>query len=204
MTGSLANDHSALIRNTQQSIALALSLSVLGLAGGCNGYFSGGNSGQDNPTQFSETEDGCATDYSDEEYNYGFDLPADAELVRTKNESNSLTNSLWTITESGALINIITRVQAASQDALLGTVVTFANDLSVSAGADLLSEEQVTLSNGGEGIQTIVRFDGLTTFRVQALSNVRLFLVEAVVEESARTAEMDSLLSGIVLSFCVE
>jgi len=124
--------------------------------------------------------------------------------VRTKNESNSLTNSLWTITESGALINLITRVQAASADASLGTVVTFANDLSVSAGADLLSEEEVALSNGGEGMQTIVRFDGLTTFRVQALSNSRLYTVEAVVEESARTTDIDGLLADIVLSLCVE
>lgn len=203
MTGCLANAISVLIRIAQPSVALGLALSVLSLAGGCNGFFPGGNSGPDNPTEFSETQ-ACATDYSDDEYSYGFDLPADAELIRTKNETNSLTNSLWTITESGALINIITRVQAASQDASLGTVVSFANDLSVSAGADLLSEEEVTLSNGGKGIQTIIRFDGLTTFRVQAMSNARLFVVEAVVEESARTADIDALLSEMVLSICVE
>jgi|CXWL01.1.fsa_nt_gi hypothetical protein len=203
MTGCLANAFAASFRNAQRYVALGLALSVPGLAGGCNGFFPGGNSGQDNPTEFSETQE-CATAYSDAEFHYGFDLPSDAELVRTKNESNSLTNSLWTITESGALINIITRVQAASQDAVLGTVVTFANDLSISAGADLLSEEEVTLSNGGEGIQTTIRFDGLTTFRVQSLSNARLFVVEAVIEEAARTADMDSLLAATVLSLCVE
>jgi hypothetical protein len=203
MTGCLANACSILTRSTQQSAALVLTLSALSLAVGCNGFLPGGTSGQGNSTEFSRT-DGCATAYFDNEFNYGFDLPADAELIRTKNESNSLTNSLWTITESGALINIITRVQAASQHASLATVVSFANDLSVSAGADLISEEEVTLSNGGEGFQIIIRFDGLTAFRVQALSDARLFHVEAVVEESARTADMDAVLSEIVLSLCIE
>lgn len=201
MIGCLANGNSALIRNSQRFVVLGLAISALGVTAGCNGFIPGGDS-DPNPTQFSEVE-GCATSYADERYNYGFDLPADAELVRTKNESNSLTNSLWTITESGALINIITRVQSASADASVGTVVAFANDLAVSAGADLLSEEEVELSNENVGIQTIIRFDGLTTYRVQALSDARQFLIEAVVEESARTADIDALLSDIVLSLCI-
>lgn len=195
------NAHSGLIRTSQRSIALGLALSALGFSGGCNGFFPA-DSGEDNPTEFSAI-DGCATSYGDEDYHYGFDLPAGAELIRTKNESNSLTNSLWTITESGALINIISRVQGASADATLGAVVSFANDLSVSAGADLLSEEEVALSNEGIGIQTIIRYDGLTTYRVQALSDSHLYVVEAVVEESARTADIDALLGEIVLSLCV-
>lgn len=196
-----ANAIWSLNRNSQRTLALSLALSALGLSGGCNGFVPADPVDQ-NPTDFAGIE-GCATSFEDEDYGYGFDLPADAEIVRTKNESNSLTNSLWTITESGALINIITRVQAASADASIGAVVSFANDLSVAAGADLLSEEEVELSNEAVGIQTIVRYDGLTTFRVQALSKARLYVVEAVVEESARNADMDELLSGIVLSLCV-
>lgn len=203
MTGCPANAFTAIFRNTRLSVASGLALGALSLAAGCNGTFPLGNFGPDNPTEFSEAE-GCATVYSDEEFGYGFDLPADAELIRTKNESNSLTNSLWTFTESDSLINIITRVQAASEGASLGTLVTFANDLSVSAGADLLSEEEVDLSNDGSGIQTTIRFDGLTTFRVQALSGTSLYTVEAVVEESARTADLDSLLLAVVLSLCVD
>jgi hypothetical protein len=196
-----ANANSALNRNSQRTLALGLALSALGLSAGCNGFFPADPADQ-NPTDFAGIE-GCATSYEDEDYGYGFDLPADAELGRTKNESNSLTNSLWTITESGALINIITRVQGASADASIGAVVSFANDLSVAAGADLLSEEEVELSNEAVGIQTIIRYDGLTTFRLQALSDARLYVVEAVVEESARTAEIDALLGDIVLSLCV-
>ncbi len=196
-----ANADSALNRNSRRTPALGLALCALGLSGGCNGFFPA-DPGDQNPTDFAGIE-GCATSYEDGNYDYGFDLPADAELVRTKNESNSLTNSLWTISESGALINIITRVQGASADASIGAVVSFANDLSVAAGADLLSEEEVELSNKAVGIQTIIRYDGLTTFRVQALSKARLYVVEAVVEESARNADIDELLSGIGLSLCI-
>jgi len=174
-------------------------LLALGL-GGCNAVIPGG-SGNDDGTQFSET--GCGSSYTDQAYDYGFDLPTDATLVRTKNETSSLTNSLWTITESKALINIKTRVEGASADADLGTVVSFSNDLAVLGGADLLAEEEVVLGDGDAGIQTTLRFDGLTTFRVQALANSRLYSVEAVIQEADRTAETDQLLSDIVLSLCV-
>lgn len=192
MTGCLANV-GRMMRN-----CLPLALLGVGLAG-CNVLFPG--DGNDDGTQFSET--GCGTSFSDQEYDYGFGLPADAELVRTKNESDSLTNSLWTLAEGDSLINIITRVEAASADAELGTVVSFANDLSVSAGADLLSEEEIVLANGDAGIQTTIRFDGLTSFRVQALANSRLYTVEAVIEEAARSSDNDELLLDVVQSLCI-
>ncbi len=203
MTGSLVNQIRASFRNSRQSASLALALSVLGLEAGCNGSFPFVNSGTDNPTEFSGIE-GCATSFSDSDFNYGFDLPSDATLVRTKNESDSLTNSLWTITtDSGALVNIITRVQAVSDGVTLGSLVSAANDNSLSAGADLLTEEEVALSNNGAGFETMIRFDGLTTFRAQSLSDSQLYTVEAVIEDSARTTASDDLLSAMVLSLCV-
>lgn len=182
------------------SRGLGIALLASGLIVGCNGFPPSGN-GQENPTQFSETA--CAVGYYDEAYGYGFELPADAELIRTKNETNSLSNSLWTIEISGALVNIITRVQVASDDASLGTLVSFENDLAVAAGADL-SEEEVSLSNGGVGIQTIARFDGLTTFRVQALAHSRLYEVEAIVEASAASGDIAETLSELVMSLCID
>jgi hypothetical protein len=187
-------------RATGRTIFTTLILGALAAPlGGCNGVFPGGTG--DGGTQFSEA--GCGSSYTDPAFDYGFELPAEAEMIRTKNESNSLTNSVWTFTDGEALINVITRVQAASADADLGTVVSFTNDLSVSAGADLLGEEEVILANGSTAILTTIRFDGLTTFRVETLSNSRMYTVEAVVEESARTADLDDLLSDIVLSLCV-
>lgn len=191
MTGCRANS------NPVKTI-LALAAVSMALAS-CNGVFPGGPG--DDGTQFSEA--GCGTSYIDDRYDYGFELPDDATLVRTKNESNSLTNSLWTREEGDALINIITRVQGASADADLGTVVSFANNLAISTGADLLGEEEIVLANGESAILTTIRFDGLTTFRIQTLSNSRMYLVEAVIEEAARTADIDDAMLDVVLSLCV-
>jgi hypothetical protein len=202
MTGSLSNAMWARFRDSGLSVFCGVALSAAALGAGCNGFVPPTTAPGNNPTEFSEIE-GCATSYSDSEYNYGFDLPAEASIVRTKNETNSLTNSLWTLTQADSLINIVTRVQGASAGADLGTLVAFANDLSVSAGADLLVEEEAGLANAGQGMQTIVRFDGLTTFRVQALFGNHLYTVEAVVEEEARTPEMDAFLAGIGLSLCI-
>ena len=193
MTGTLSEVRRSTLK------PLPCLLLALGL-GGCNALLPGG-SGNDDGTQFSET--GCASSYQDQVFDYGFDLPANSTLVRTKNDSNSLTNSLWTITEKSSLINIVTRVEGGSADADLGTVVSFSNDQAVSAGADLLAEEEVVLPNGGSGIQTTLRYDGLTKFRVQAMANSKIYSVEAVIQESDRTEESDIMLSDIVLSLCI-
>lgn len=202
MTGSLKKMVSGLCCNSGRALVGGLSVAVLFAGAGCNGVFPQNPDQNGNPTEFSGIE-GCATSFSDDAFNYGFDLPPDAQLVRTKNDSNALTNSLWTFNASGVLVNVITRVEAVSSDDVLGSLVSFDNDLAVSAGADLLVEEVVALSNGGSGFETVLRFDGLTTYRVQALANSRLFTVEAVVEESARTSDSDSLMSDIVLSLCL-
>lgn len=202
MAGSLPSAISMFVRTTRGLIFSTLGVAGLAIGVGCNGSFPPDSGGSDNPTEFSGIE-GCATSFSDTDYNYGFDLPAQAELVRTKNESNSLTNSLWTFLESGSLVNVITRVEPVAAGSDLASIVSFSNDLSIAAGADLLSEEEVLLSNGGTAIQTTIRFDGLTTFRVQALSDTRLYTVEAVIEESARTTESDTLLNQIVASLCL-
>lgn len=191
---------SKLINLKAANPGLAVCLCLAGLLAGCNGFVPGGNT-QDNPTQFSETA--CAVGYYDEAYSYGFELSSDAELVRTKNDSTALTNSLWTLELDGALINVLTRVQSASSDASLGDLVGLSNDLAVAAGADL-SEEEVTLSQGLVGIQTIEHFDGLTTYRVQALSHSRLYEVEAIVEDAANSEDVAATLSELVLSICVD
>jgi len=187
---------------------LQATLSVLGLCAfgficGCGSFnFGPGQVDQDPGTQFAEVK--CTTIHYDETYNFGFALPAQAESVRTKNESNSLSNSQWTLADPDGLVQIVTRVQAASADATLTTSVRFTNSLAMASGADLLAEDEVVLSNGRNAIQSTTQFDGFTTLRVQDLVGSRMYTLEVIVDDSARTPELYEKVTAIVQSLCVD
>ncbi|MDO8629418.1 MAG: hypothetical protein Q7R41_02900 [Phycisphaerales bacterium] len=175
------------------------------LATGCNVLFGGANppsSGEG--TQFSGTDAACAVSLYDADFAFGFDLPADAELNRFDNEQDSLTNSLWTVSVEGVLINITARVREETSGATLADLVQSEDDDILFAGGDLLLEEAVTLANGGEAFHTIINFEGLTTSRVQALVGDRLHQAEAIIATDSRTDALDASISAIVLSLCVD
>jgi hypothetical protein len=174
---------------------------VIAIAG-CNAFAPGGNEPDDNGTQFSEAK--CSVVQYDDRYGFGFDLPAGAEVVRTKNEANSLTNSAWAAEVSNTAVHIAVSVQPASPSASLQETVSVANDLAVARGAELMTQQDALLSNGGACILTVLRFDGLSTFRVQTQSNGRLYQVEAVADSARQTAELNTELSNLVLSLCVD
>jgi hypothetical protein len=199
MIQSLEQRLAAMLR----AIVPVFGLCTFSLIGGCNSFdFGPGEVDQDPGTQFAEVK--CITSHYDENYSYGFDLPAEAESVRTKNESNSLTNAFWTLEDPDGLVQIMTRVQAASSDSSLETSVRFANNLAMASGADVLAEDEVVLSNGRNAIQSITQFDGLTTLRVQDMVGSRMFTLEAIVDDSARTPELYEKVSAIVLSLCID
>lgn len=188
----------------------ALSFGSVGIAAclatGCNVLFGGANPpSSGDGTQFSGTTDAaCAVSLYDSDFAFGFDLPADAELNRFDSEQDWLTNSHWIVTVDGVLINITARVREETSGATLAELVQSEDDDTLFAGGDLLLEEAVTLANGGEAFHTIVNFEGLTTSRVQALVEDRLYKVEAIISTDSRTDALDTYISAIALSLCVD
>ncbi len=185
-------------------VQVTMACLMLLAAGGCAELWGGSNPFA-NQTEFSETTDfACESSFLDDEFGYGVELPTDAVLVRADNEQDSLTNSLWTLTLDGALLNVAARVQTVSTEAGLAEIVQAADDEALFAGASLLLEEQVTLAGGTEAFHSIIDFEGLTTSRVQAMIDDRVFTVEVIVESDVRNETLDSTISDIVLSLCIE
>jgi len=180
----------------------ALAVAVC-ISGGCGVMSPPADSTMDGGgTQFSGTA--CNASYLDGVFDYGFDLPANVEMIRSENDLDALTNSLWTVTFDGALINITTSVHDENSSATLAELVQSASDDVLFAGGDLLLEESVTLADGGEAYHTIVSLDGLTTSRVQTLVNDRLYSVEVIVATDSRSDAIDALASDTVLSLCAD
>ena len=172
---------------------------MMGMAG-CNAFGPGDDGTGDNGTQFSQTK--CTVSQYDETYRFGFNLPSGAEIVRTKNEADSLTNSAWAATILNTPVQVSVRVEPSS--ASLQDAVRSLNDRAVARGAELMTEQDAVLSNGAAGVLSVLRFDGLSTFRVQTQSSSRLYELEAVIDSTSQTAELNSSISDLVLSLCVD
>ncbi len=190
-------------RRTRSVFVVDLLIGSIVITGGCGVILPTGNSVQGTDgTQFSGTA--CNVSYLDADFDYGFDLPASAEMIRTDNDLDAETNALWTVTFDSALVNITTSVQEANPGESLIELVQSADDDALLAGGDLLLEESITLANGGDAYHSVVSLDGLTTSRVQAFANDRFYTVEVIVATDARTDDTDALASDTVLSLCVD
>jgi hypothetical protein len=144
----------------------------------------------------------CQTTFYNADYNYGFDLPPEAEL--TVDEGAGLFFRLWLFTFEDSRIGISTGVYDAPAQSL-EEYVAGVNQINEAGGDTIVDTIAFTLADGKPAylIQSVSSL-GIVNYQVVTIADGFVYSLTTNVPNDAHTNVADAFMLGILETFCVD